>query len=273
MEAGMCEEYSMMRFFVETYYDYQKQRIQTGNRIGSIMIRKLDPEGWQKKKEEDEEKSYGTQYNFREVKNKYLENVSLFSLKEQSRVDRMFSFMGEAEGLEKHLEKDIKDLVKEYPIYNLYLKDVKGISHILSAGLISWVGDISRFQTISKLWAYSGLHVIEGEAARRRKGEPSNWNSRLKTHCWKLGESFVKSRGEYRGLYDKYRAADELLHPEPVVDGKRTLYTKGHMFARAKRKTVKVFLSHLWVRWRELEGLPVSKPFCEEYLGHKASSY
>jgi hypothetical protein len=37
----------------------------------------------------------------------------------------------------------------------------------------------------------------------------------------------------------------------------------------ARRKMVKIFLSHLWVKYREAEGLPISKPYALEYLeGH-----
>ncbi len=257
-----------LRFWVESYYDYQKQRIQTGNRIGSIVIRKLDPEGWQKKKEK-EEKSYGTQYNFPEVKKKYKKNLKEFSKGELEEVDKLFAFMDEAQKLEKILDKEIKFMVNLEPIYLNYLKDVKGMGHILSAGLIAWIDDIGKFATVSKLWAYSGLHVIEGNAARKTKGQKCNWNNKLKTHGWKIGEQFVKTKGKYRNLYDKYKAYEKENHPEEIKEGKKTLYTKGHIHARAKRKVVKVFLSHLWLKWRELEGLPVSKPYCEEYLNHK----
>lgn len=42
-----------------------------------------------------------------------------------------------------------------------------------------------------------------------------------------------------------------------------------HADARARRWTVKVFLAHLWQRWREIEGLPVSDPYVIDVLGHK----
>lgn len=248
-----------MRFWVETYYDYQKQRIQTGNRIGSHVIRKLEPDTWQEKKEKDD-KSYGKQYNMTEVRKKYQESKDQFSVDEQAELDTMFHFMEEAKKLEKFLDSEIKDGVKEYPIYSDYLVNIKGVGHVLSAGLIAWIQDVEKYATVSKLWAYAGLHVVDGEAARRKQGQQSNWNTRLKTHCWKLGDSFIKSKGPYRELYDKYRLYEEERFPD---------LTKLHRFNRAKRKTVKVFLSHLWVRWRELEGLPVSKPYCEAYRGHR----
>jgi hypothetical protein len=37
----------------------------------------------------------------------------------------------------------------------------------------------------------------------------------------------------------------------------------------AIRYTIKIFLQDLWLKWRELEGLPVSAPYHEAILGHK----
>jgi len=31
---------------------------------------------------------------------------------------------------------------------------------------------------------------------------------------------------------------------------------------------VKIFLQHLWVTWREIEGLPVSDPYSISIMGH-----
>lgn len=257
-----------LRFWVETYYGYQRQRIQTGNRICSHLMRKLEPEKWQEKKEKDE-KSYGKDWNFKEVKQKYNENISIFSNDEKFELNMMLNLVNRLNTLELDISKEIKRQVQTYDIYNKWLKDVTGISHILGAGLIAWIGDIDRFDTISKLWAYSGLGVFDGKIQQRKRGEKSNWNNKLKVHAWKISDSFVRTKGFYRELYDKYKAYELTKNPEPIeIDGKKN-YTAMHIHMRAKRKTVKVFMSHLWVRWRELEGLPVTKPYCEAYLGHK----
>lgn len=254
------KERNALRFWTESYYDYQRQRIQTGNRIGNIVYRALEPDTWQEKKDK-KKRSYGTQYNFTEVKRKYEKNKKKFGLEEQQEIETMFGFMEGAKKLEKTCSGYIELLIKDEPIYADFLQDVEGIGHILAGGLIAWIGDIGRFATISKLWAYSGLHCDEeGKAVVRKTGEQTNWNVKLKTHLWKIGESFVKSKGRYRGLYDKYREREDKEHPE---------LSKLHRYNRAKRKVVKIFLSNLWVRWRELENLPVTKPYAEEYLGHK----
>lgn len=45
--------------------------------------------------------------------------------------------------------------------------------------------------------------------------------------------------------------------------------TDSHRHRAAVRFMMKAFLADLWVKWRELEGLPVSKPYAEEFLGRR----
>ncbi|GAH51683.1 unnamed protein product [marine sediment metagenome] len=44
----------------------------------------------------------------------------------------------------------------------------------------------------------------------------------------------------------------------------------GHLDAMAVRKAIKLFLACLWLVWREAEGLPVSKPYAIDRLGHNS---
>lgn len=46
------------------------------------------------------------------------------------------------------------------------------------------------------------------------------------------------------------------------------MFNDGHLHHRAMRKTGKIFLQHLWLKWRESEGLSISKPYAEAMLGH-----
>jgi hypothetical protein len=38
----------------------------------------------------------------------------------------------------------------------------------------------------------------------------------------------------------------------------------------AVRKAIKLFLACLWLVWREAEGLPISKPYAIDKLGHNS---
>lgn len=79
--------------------------------------------------------------------------------------------------------------------------------------LPQWVAD---FETVSKLWAYCGLHVVDGKAPRREKGKKANWSARLKSIAIKyMAEPCMKNRGSpYRGTYELRRAHTAETHPD-----------------------------------------------------------
>lgn len=171
--------------------------------------------------------------------------------------------------IEKQIKKKIRDSVKECNIWTEWLDHIKGIGPILAGGLIANIGDIGNFDTISKLWRYSGLAVGEdGRAERRKRGEKLHYNPRVKVLCWKIGESFVKGGEGYRELYETFREEYDEKWKTPEDCGSKGCKNKGkgkcmkgHRYAAAKRKTVKVFLAHLYTKWRQLEKLKVRDPF------------
>jgi len=159
--------------------------------------------------------------------------------------------------IEDELDADIKEQVAEYPIYE-QMAAVKGIGPGLAAKLIAMI-DIERADTISSLWRFAGYAVINGERERPTKGEKLHYNSRLKTTCYLVATSFLKANSSYRRIYDEAKAYYEANRPD---------WTKGHWHNAANRKMIKVFLSHLWLRWRQLEGLPVSNPYAHDIMKH-----
>ena len=197
--------------------------------------------------------------------------------------------------LEDELDKDIAQTVEKVEIFE-YMSAVKGISHMISAKLIAMI-DIERSPRISNLWRYAGYgqgrywkhedkivaplkgkKYIDGDwqevitepkhgwelvTVRDRpiKGWQIPYNKRLKTACYLASTSFLKARSPYRYLvYDQARDHYEITHPE---------WTKDHKHKAAMRKMSKMFLSHLWLTWRQLEGLPTSLPYAHEHLGHQ----
>lgn len=117
------------------------------------------------------------------------------------------------------------------------------------------------------------LERHEGEVAKRQVGWFILQNTRLKTHVWKIGESFVKTKGGYRKLYEQFRAEynEKWLTPADCKSKGCANYKKcldAHKYMAAKRKTVKVFLAHLHMKWREIKGLPIDHPFIIGREGH-----
>jgi hypothetical protein len=163
-----------------------------------------------------------------------------------------------------------------------------GLGPILAAGLAAHI-DVTKADSISAVWKFAGLAP---GFDRRTKGKTLPYNSRLKVLCWKIGESFVKVSGKEGAVYGQFYAsfkADEInrnetgryreaaareLASKKFSDNatkKRLLEGKlsdGHLHSRAKRRAVKLFLSHYYLKGREYRGLPVREPYAIVIQGH-----
>lgn len=201
--------------------------------------------------------------------------------------------------LEKTLDSDIKRLVKDEEIFE-EMSQIKGLGPILSAKILAMV-DIERANTVSGLWKYAGYGVgnywqdEDGKIKAPQVGfvwdkdqgckvkvqpEPQpDWmlvqlrdrpvegfllayNKRLKITVRLVGESFIKSNSPYRLIYDNAKVR---------YDGRD--WTPLHIHNAALRKMCKIFLSHLWERWRIMRGLPTRMAYVHEELGHETVYY
>jgi hypothetical protein len=174
------------------------------------------------------------------------------------------------------------------PAESKWAYDQDGIGPVLAAGLAAHV-DVTKADSISSLWRFAGQ---DPTADRKVKGVKLPYNGRLKTLCWKIGESFVKVSGRESAFYGHWYAkfkSDEVSRNENglyVTQAARELANKkikdaptkaklqsgkltdGHLHARAKRRAVKLFLAHYWGRGREARGLPVRAPYAITVLKH-----
>lgn len=231
----------LMRKAVQSYYDAQKLRIQMSNRIDAQARAGTMTREWEEQAED--------------------------TLKDMVKI-------------EKKLQKDVGTMLTHVDIYP-WLTEVRGCGVLISGALVSGIQDPGKFETVSKLWAYCGLHVVEGRAPRRRKGEKANWNGFLKAKLLGvLGPQFLKHKNEtYSKIYyDEKHRLDSLpcsLSPAEHRKGAKAEdllpngCTAGHMHNKAIRKMVKIFLADFWEEWRTMRGLPVRPTYQEEYLGHK----
>ena len=165
-----------------------------------------------------------------------------------------------------------------------------GIGPIIASGLAAHIIP-EKAASVSSLWKFAGLAP---GFDRKQKGVKLPYNARLKVLCFKIGESFVKVSGRDDAVYGKLYAsfkqeeirrnegglykeaaarelASKKFRAEDSVTKKRLLEGKlsdAHLHSRAKRRTVKLFLSHFWVKAREARGLPVSDPYAIAILKH-----
>lgn len=113
---------------------------------------------------------------------------------------------------------------------------------------------------------------IRRMSQRRIQGYLLDYNPDFKQLCFLVGDQFIKQReSPYRKLYDQFRLEYEnrpdLMKERDERKGGNSKGT-GHINDMARRKTVKIFLSHLWEEWRTLEGLPTPEPYSFSVLGH-----
>ena len=215
LEKDIESEESIYRWLADFYRQIQKLRISMNNRI------------WQVNNRND------------------LTNTSA-SIKRQELHDDLFA-------MEKALSKMMSQAIVDHPIWDYWLKDVRGVGPILATQLVGLIDDISKSPTISSLWKYAGQGVDqEGKADRKKKGEKLCYNFRLKVLMWNIGESFIKSNSPYKKIYDKAKERYVRIHPD---------WTKDHIHKCSMRKMNKIFLSHVWLIWREVEDLPTSQPY------------
>jgi hypothetical protein len=97
----------------------------------------------------------------------------------------------------------------------------------------------------------------------------SPYNARLKSICYLIADQFIKQQTPgYVDIYYAEKERQRRLHPEKIKDNGKWKFNDGHLHHRAMRKTIKIFLQHLWLKWREFEGLPISEPYVQAIMGH-----
>ncbi len=201
------------------------------------------------------------------------------------------------EGMMEGMEKQIQKKLKSEPLWELYLKGIKGCGPMMAAVILTRF-DIHIAETVSKMWQFSGMNpglvpgkVKEGDETvttddmvrgdQRTSGYLRPFNSFLKSKLLGvLGPSFLKCKSPYSKIYydEKNRLENsDVLVSERVKGGKVKMVawkdaTLLHRHFAANRKMVKEFLKDLYSNWRTIEGLSVRVPYAEEYLGKKHSS-
>lgn len=192
------------------------------------------------------------------------------------------------------LEKSASEWCSAWP----WIIGQRGLGPRLSGMLVGTI-DITRCPTASSLWRYCGLAVVDGKAERAHRWQtlqaanPSwteeecklaaklHYNKRTKKTCYLISRAFIMAKHKtYEPIYREAKEFYTRVHPEWILrPSKRKLKgkivmvkIKGgdlHVDLAARRKMVKVFLVHLWLKWREAEGLPTRGPYVQEYMSHE----
>jgi len=279
----------LLRTAVRSAYDLQQVRIQMGLRLVGNFKAKLGQEAGIKEKElsdkdrkliEDLRKSYRRITDgVTKVNLKNFEGDELISTFTEYNLIKNYTVLDDQESQQfKLLEYELKN----FPIYNEFLKGVKGCGTAMSGVILSEI-DIHKAKYASSIWKYAGVDVAQDGKGRSNKKEhlikvkyldkkgkeqernSITYNPFLKTKLLGvLGASFRMTAKEEKYAKAYYNYKNRMENHKVYKDT-----TKLHRHNMANRYSVKIFLIDLYENWRALENLVVHKPYAEAKLGIK----
>jgi hypothetical protein len=181
---------------------------------------------------------------------------------------------------ENSVLKEIERKLEEFPIWTQFMKGIKGCGPTMAGVIISSM-DPHKAPYPASFWKYAGLDVVIADGRGRGKYEAHlvdveytdgkgdlkkrksiTFNAFLKTKLvGVMADIFIKHRTpKYRDIYDEYK--NRLIN-----DPKHADKTDAHRHRMAMRYMIKRFLVDLHMKWRELEGLPVTEEYSVRKLG------
>lgn len=222
-------------------------------------------------------------------------------IKPSERILTLYESMILQEAIAKKMAKDIVSLS---PLWDDFFENISGVGESLATSLIAEIGDISKFQTPSSLWAYAGLiaEYVKATCSNGHKLVMSSdkhktcpvFDNEKKEPCGGeitiveriKGSSPKRTKGHHYLFNSSLKMICWKISEQMIKQGDdyfRDIYykekekqanqhpdlSKGHIHNRAKRKMVKIFLVHLWEAWREAEKLEIRTPYVIEKLGHQ----
>ena len=118
--------------------------------------------------------------------------------------------------LEEQIKKILTIYIEQHELYWFFEKTT-GIGPVLVAGLLAHI-DITKAPTAGHIWSFAGLNPN----SEWNKGEKRPFNARLKTICWKIGESFVKTSNHPNGFYGRLYKERKVFEWSRNLSGENT---------------------------------------------------
>ena len=173
----------------------------------------------------------------------------------------------QAEAMEGMLDKEIAGELHHWPVWNDWLKHVKGIGPSLAGQMLALLLPPLVDRGPSTWYKAAGLAPSEYEG-KMRLPRPRKDGGKITYHPWlrrclhNVATSFVRNGGYYREVYDEGKARLTALHEGDEA------WPPHRLDAVARWKTVKLFLAHLWEKWLESEGQDGRRAYVVDQLGH-----
>lgn len=169
---------------------------------------------------------------------------------------------------EEQIEKKLNKVLKRFPVYTEFLKNVKGVGTIAAATIISTF-DIEKATTVSKMWQYAGLNpgLVKGKKRkdkadgsfdiivtdtmirgdRMTPGFVAPFNKKLRTAlCGVLADGFIKAGFRWVPVIE-----EEWNHLPDNIKDRRDKKIDGKMVKDCPVR------------------LEISCPYCQHYYNYK----
>lgn len=179
----------------------------------------------------------------------------------------------EYETIERSIDRELTKIARQHFMADWIIAQ-RGIGLPGFARILGVTGPLDRFPTVSKLWKYLGLHVVDGHAPKREKGVPwthtdcqgghlltckadcttdhhpncvpngigTAYAPKGRVVCHQIGEAIVKVGGDgpYRAAYD---------HKKAYYEAEREDWTQARRHNAAMRYAVKELIKNMWIEW------------------------
>jgi hypothetical protein len=272
-----------LRWIADSYEQVQRVRVQTGERIRAVL--------------QGRDETWGAERSVAENPDSVLTSIKKGdTLGPVTLLGQAYKWHWD---LEREMFRALGECLQPHPAWP-WLSLVKGIGPTLAGKLLARLR-IEEAATPSAFWAYCGLATVPGieyrcgtcglsvgfpasyqvsgthqQLGSRRKcpgklevargpdegtrvaqpsatrGMSAPYDRRAKQVCYLIGSAFLKAGGPYEEFYRRQR---EKLEEE------RPGWTTVRKHLTCLRKTEKLFLSHLWLVWREAAELPTTVPY------------
>jgi len=297
-------------------YDLQQLRIQTGLRLVANFRAKLKDQSPPNEPAEDtpeDELSVEAQVLVRQLKETHrrltdgvARNRTLPAQK-GFEGDELISTFAELALVDEYLRLEqeegrqfrlLEGVLEGIPIYDTYLKGVRGVGPAMAAVLVTRL-DPHKARHVSSFWKFSGLDVApDGRGRSRQKDHlverayiDKNGDEKVRMSVtfdpWLktklvgvLATSFLRSKSPWAEVYGHYKhrletdparekvSSAEYSKRRKAGEDVKQLWTPKRIHAASCRYAVKCFLAELWTTWRKLENLPVTLPYNEARRGY-----
>jgi hypothetical protein len=140
--------------------------------------------------------------------------------------------------------------LRAHPAWH-WLRHVPGLEHGPLIRLLERL-DVRRAGTPSSFWAYCGLATVPAPDGVARVAQDGHYDHAAKLLCLEIAGSLRIAGHGYERFYQAEREN---------LDASRPDWPPARRHMTALRKMEKLFLAHLWLVWRQAEGLAVTDPY------------